>query len=146
MRRRPNRSSHGQTAMDAIEPHWVSLLWFAGFATTGTVALLVVAGMFPLRSGSEAVRSGTTTVLVVGNGLLLASLLIGTGLFGYAELRWSSLIVVTGLVVLFAPGLFEVWPSSLRDGRTGLVLLVGVQIAALATLAKVAGPARADKD
>jgi hypothetical protein len=32
----------------------------------------------------------------------------------------------------------------LRDGRTGLVLLVGVQIAALATLAKVAGPAWAN--
>jgi hypothetical protein len=70
--------------------------------------------------------------------------LVGTGLYGYAELRWSSLIVVTGLVVLFAPGLFEVWPSSFRDGRTGLVLLVGVQIAALATLAKVAGPAWAN--
>jgi hypothetical protein len=77
---------------------------------------------------------------VVGNGLLLAALLVGTGLYGYTELKWSSLIVVTGLVVLFAPGLFEVWPSSLRDGRTGLMLLVGVQIVALATLAKVAGP------
>jgi hypothetical protein len=42
--------------------------------------------------------------------------------------------------VLFAPGLFEIWPSSVRDGRTGLVILVGVQMLALATLAKVAAP------
>ena len=28
--------------MDAIEPHWVSLLWFAGFATVGTLAFLMV--------------------------------------------------------------------------------------------------------
>jgi hypothetical protein len=50
------------------------------------------------------------------------------------------LIVVAGLVVLFAPGLFEVWPPSLRDGRTGLVVLVGVQILALVALVSVAGP------
>ena len=126
--------------MQAIEPNWVSLLWFAAFATIGTVAFLVVAGMFPLNSRPEAARSNGATVLVLGNGLLLSALLVGTGLYGYAELRWSSLIVVTGLVVLFAPGLFEIWPSSLRDGRTGLVVLIGVQILALGTLAKVAAP------
>jgi hypothetical protein len=130
--------------MDAIEPHWISLLWFAVFATTGTVAFLVVAGMFPLRSRPEAVRSNTATGLIVGNGLLLAALLVGTGLFGYAELRWSSLVVVTGLILLFAPGLFEAWPSPLRDGRTGQVVLIGVQILALAALAKVASPSWAN--
>jgi hypothetical protein len=130
--------------MDAIEPHWVALLWFAAFATTGMVALLVVAGMFPLRSRPEAVRSNAATMLVAGNGILLAALLIGTGLYGYAELRWSSLVVVTGLVVLFAPGLFEVWLSSLRDGRKGLVVLVGVQILALAALARIASPSWAN--
>ena len=102
--------------MQAIEPNWISLLWFAAFATIGTLAFLIVAGMFPLRSRPDAARSGAATLLVVGNAVLLAALLIGTGLYGYAELRWSTLIVVTGLVVLFAPGLFEAWPSSLRDG------------------------------
>jgi hypothetical protein len=125
--------------MDAIEPHWISLLWFAGFATICTVAFLVVAGMFPLRSRPDSARSGAAMLLIVGNAVLLAALLAGTGLYGYAELRWSSLIVVAGLVVLFAPGLFEVWPPSLRDGSTGLVVLVGVQILALATLAKIGG-------
>ncbi|MGB8397410.1 hypothetical protein [Bradyrhizobium sp.] len=126
--------------MEAIEPHWISLLWFAVFATICTLAFLVVAGMFPLRSRPDQARTGAATVLIVGNALLLSALLAGTGAYGYAELRWSSLIVVTGLVVLFAPGLFEVWPSSLRDGNTGLALLVGVQVVALAALAKVAGP------
>ena len=126
--------------MDAIEPHWVSLLWFAGFATVGTVAFLMVSGMFPLRSRPDAARSHAATMLVFGNAVLLAALLAGTGWYGYAELKWSSLIVVTGLVVLFAPGLFEVWPAPLRDGLGGLVALVGVQILALAALAKVAGP------
>jgi hypothetical protein len=125
--------------MAAIEPNWISLIWFAAFATICMVAFLIVAGMFPLGSRPEAARSGAATLLVIGNGLLLSVLLVGTGLYGYAELRWSTLIVVTGLVVLFAPGLFEVWPSSLRDGQTGLVVLIGVQILALATLAKLAG-------
>jgi len=125
--------------MDAIEPHWVSLLWFAGFATVGTVAFLTVSGMFPLRSRPDAARSLAATMLVFGNVVLLAVLLIGTGWYGCAELRWSTLIVVTGLVVLFAPGLFEVWPTPLRDGPTGLAALVGIQILALAALATVAG-------
>ena len=130
--------------MDAIEPHWISLLWFAAFATVCSVACLVVAGMLPLRSHQDEVRSNATTVLIVGNGVLLLALLVGTGLYGYAELRWSTLIVVTGLVVLFAPGFFETWPSWLRDGRQALVALVGVQILALATLAKVASPSWAN--
>jgi hypothetical protein len=130
--------------MQAIEPNWVSLLWFAAFATIGTVALLVVAGMFPLRSRPEAARSNAATMLVVGNGILVLALLVGTGIYGFTELRWSTLIVVTGLVVLFAPGLFEICPSSLRDGRKGLVVLVGVQMLALAALAKLAGPAWAN--
>jgi predicted permease len=126
--------------MAAIEPNWISLIWFAAFATICMIAFLIIAGMFPLRSRPDQAKSGAAALLVVGNGLLLSALLVGTGLYGYAELKWSSLIVVTGLVVLFAPGLFEVWPSSFRDGRTGLVVLIGVQILALATLAKLAGP------
>jgi hypothetical protein len=134
-----NVSGTGSKAMDAIEPNWISLLWFAAFATIGSVAFLVVADMFPLSSRPALARSKATTLLVAGNGILLSALLVGTALYGYAELRWSSLIVVTGLVVLFAPGLFEVWPPSLRDGWRGLFLLVGAQILALAALTKVAG-------
>jgi hypothetical protein len=126
--------------MDAIEPHWISMIWFAAFATICTIAFLVVAGMFPLDARPASAKSGAITLLLVGNAVLLVALMIGTGFYGYAELRWSTLIVVGGLAVLFAPGLFEVWPSSLRDGRTGLFVLIGVQLGALATLAKVAGP------
>ncbi|WP_375411280.1 hypothetical protein [uncultured Bradyrhizobium sp.] len=126
--------------MAAIEPNWVSLIWFAACATICMIAFLVVAGMFPLRSRPERARSGTATLLVAGNGVLLPALMVSTGFYGYAELKWSSLIIVTGLVVLFAPGLFEAWPPSFRDGPAGLILLVGIQILAIVSLAKVAGP------
>ena len=122
--------------MDAIEPHWISLLWFAAFATVCILSFLVVAGMFPLRSRPESLKSNAGLVLVAGNAVLLAALSIGTAIFGYSELRWSTLIVVAGLVVLFSPGLFEIWPSSFRDGSKGLVTLIAIQLLALATLAK----------
>jgi hypothetical protein len=126
--------------MAAIEPNWISLLWFAAFATICTLAFLIVAGMFPLQARPNATRSGTAALLVTGNAVLLVALLLGTGFYGYSELRWSTLIVVAGLVVLFAPGLFEICPPRWRDGSTGLVVLVGVQMLALAALAKIAGP------
>jgi hypothetical protein len=126
--------------MAAIEPNWISLLWFAAFATVCMIAFLVVAGMFPLRARSDSEKSVTATLLVAGNAVLLATLLLGTGFYGYTELRWSTSIVVAGLVVLFAPGLFEIWPPPLRDGRIGLVVLIGVQVLALAALATIAGP------
>ena len=125
--------------MDAIEPHSISLLWFTAFATICAVAFLVVAGMFPLRSRPDSLKSSAATVLVVSNAVLLVVLLTGTGFYGYTELRRSTLIVVGGLVLLFAPGLFEAWPSRLRDRSAGLVVLVGIQATALAALAKVGG-------
>jgi hypothetical protein len=122
--------------MDAIEPHWISLLWFAVFATVCTLAFLVIAGMFPLHSRPDSLKSNAGLVLVASNAVLLAALSIGTAIFGYSELRWSTLIVVAGLAVLFSPGLLEVWPSSFRDGSKGLLTLIGIQLMALATLAK----------
>ena len=126
--------------MDAIEPHWISLFWFAGFATVCTVAFLIVIGMFPLRARPDSARSGAAIPLIVGNAVLLAALSTGTGVYGLAELRWTTLIVVAGLAVLFAPGLFEVCPPWLRDGSSGLMILAGVQLLALAALAKIGGP------
>jgi hypothetical protein len=126
--------------MNAIEPNWVSLLWFAGYATICMLAFLVVAGMFPLRSRPDMARAGGTTLLIAGNAVLLAALLIATGCYGWLELRWSTLVVVTGLIVLFTPGLFQAWPSALRDGRTGLLTLIGIQAVALAALGRIAAP------
>ena len=129
--------------MEAIEPNWVSSLWFAAFATICTLAFLIMVGMFPLCARPDSTKSGMATLLIVGNAGLLAALLLGTGFYGFTELRWSTLIVVAGLVVLFTPGLFEAFPSSLRDGRTGLIVMVGAQMLALAALAKIAAPSLA---
>ncbi|MEH2611298.1 hypothetical protein [Bradyrhizobium sp. AZCC 1693] len=130
--------------MDAIEPHWVASLYFAAFATGCALAFLILAGMFPLRARPDAARSTLAALLVAGNAALLILLLTATCFYGYSELRWSTLIVVAGLVALFAPGLFEALPAPLRDGRAGLIVLAGAQSLALAVLAKVGGYAWAN--
>ena len=38
------------------------------------------------------------------------------------ELQWYFVIVVAGLVVLFAPGLHDALPTRLREGVPGLAL------------------------
>ena len=50
--------------MDAIEPHWISLLWFAVLATVCTVAFLVVAGMFPNDDDGSFVKAGYPAAVV----------------------------------------------------------------------------------
>ncbi|EKS41689.1 MAG: hypothetical protein EKK35_17225 [Bradyrhizobiaceae bacterium] len=127
--------------MSTIEPNWLSLVWFAGLATVCGVAFLIVAGKFPLDARPDAARSLPATLLIIGNVVLLAMLLAGTVLYGYAELRWSTLVVVSGLIFLFTPALFEEWRWPLRNTTIELSVLVGIQILALAVLAKVGGSA-----
>ena len=124
--------------MSAIEPNWLSMLWFILFATICGISLLIVSGMFPLGRNYER-SSGLIALLVVGNAALLALLVIGTVLYGYTELRWSTLVVVSGLIMLFAPGLFEEWRWSVGSIKTQLAILVGVQLVALLTLNRIGG-------
>lgn len=126
--------------MSGIEPNWPSLLWFVGLWAACCVAFFVIAGMFPLGSRPEAARVKGGTALILWNAVLLAALAVGTVLYGAAELRWTSLVVAGGLVFLFAPALFQAWPSDWRDGRSGLGLLMVLQIGGLAALYAVAAP------
>nr|HAQ95310.1 hypothetical protein [Afipia sp.] len=100
-----------------------------------------ITGKFPLDARPYEARSLPATLLIIGNVVLLATLLAGTGLYGYVELRWSTLVVVSGLIFLFTPALFEEWRWPLRNATIELSVLVGIQILALAVLAKVGGSA-----
>jgi len=119
--------------VDSIEPNLVPLACFALCWTVACVAILVLAGVFPL--GSRPDLAGTSgTALALGNLFFLAVLVAGTAWFGWSHLRWTSLVIAGGSVVLFAPGLFHLWPERWRDGRAGLALLLcalGGSIAAL---------------
>ncbi len=129
--------------MNAIEPNWISLIWFAGFATVCGVVCLIVAGMLPLEFRSDDRSLTASPLLVLGNVVLLAILVTGTGLYGYLELRWTTMTVVSGLVFLFAPALIEEWRWPVPNATAGLSILVGTQVLTLAVLARVGGSALA---
>jgi hypothetical protein len=132
----------------SIEPNLVPLLWFALCWAVACVAVLVLAGAFPLASRPDLAGSPAGTALALGDLVLSAVLVVGTAWFGYSHLRWTSLVIAGGSVALFAPGLFQLWPERWRDGRAGLALLfvaLGGSIAALrvaaAGAATMAAPA-----
>lgn len=124
--------------MSAIEPNVNSLLWFTMLWALCCTGFLVLSGFFPLKVVRERGQS-ISPVLAVLNAGLLAALAIFTVAYGYLELRVTTLIVVMGLVFLFAPAPFDIWPDRWRSGRTALAALLVAQVGALAGLYHFAG-------
>ena len=124
--------------MSAIEPNVSSLLWFTVLWALCCTGFLVLSGFFPLKVARERGQS-TSPFLAVVNAGLMAALALSTVAFGYLELRITTLIVVMGLVFLFAPAPFDVWPSRWRSGPAALAVLLIAQVGALAGLYHFAG-------
>ncbi len=82
-------------------------------------------------------------MMVLGNTALWLVLLAGTLAFALAELRWTTIVVVAGVLFLFIPGAFQAIPARFRDGRAGLAIAGLVLIAALGVLGCVATGAHA---
>ncbi|MEP9353736.1 hypothetical protein ABLE93_09065 [Xanthobacter sp. KR7-65] len=118
--------------MGSIEPNVSALAIFAALWTAVSLGFIVLLGMFPASRRPRGARRAGGVALVAVNCLLWLALAAATLAYGYAELRLTSLIVVGGLVLLFAPAPFELLPESFRDGRRGLAALVALQGAALA--------------
>ena len=125
--------------MDSIEPNLVPLLWFALCCTVACVAFLVLAGAFPLASRPDLAGSPAGAALAVGNAVLLAVLVAGTAWYGLSHLRWTSFVIAGGSVLLFAPGLFHLWPERWRDGHAGLALLFCMLGSSVLALQQIAG-------
>lgn len=124
--------------MSMIEPNLPSLLWFTLLWTLCCVGFLVLSGSFPLEAAKERGRASSAGLAVFNAGLMVV--LAGATLaFGYLELRVTSLVVVAGLVFLFAPTPFEAWPVRWRDGRAVLVGLLVMQVGTLAVLYQLGG-------
>ena len=120
--------------MHAIEPHVGALLWFAAFWSVASIGFYVLAGAFPLETRPD-LKAQPFGLALIGADLLMLLVLAGGSLaYGIANLRWTSLVVVVGLSLLFAPSVFNVWPGRWRDGTAGLVIVLCGFAAALAAL------------
>jgi hypothetical protein len=124
-------------SLNHLEPNIAALSWFTLLWGICCLGFLQLVGMYPLR----ATGARSSVLLVLGNTALWLALLAGTLAFALAELRWTTIVVVAGIVFLFIPELFQAIPGRFRDGRAGLAIVGLVLIAALGVLACVAvGP------
>jgi hypothetical protein len=64
-------------------------------------------------------------------------LLVGTCIFAFAELRWTSFVIVAGILFLFLPELFQSIPERWRESYAGLTATGITLLAALGVLAAV---------
>lgn len=109
--------------MDAIEPNVTGMLWFALFAGVASLSFYVLTGAFPLESRPDLSSKPWVLALVTIDVLMLLATLACAMAYGFGQLRWTSVVIVSGLAILFAPALFNLWPSRLRDGPAGLGII-----------------------
>jgi hypothetical protein len=120
-----------------LEPNIIALSWFTLLWSVCCLGFFQLAGMYPIhrRDGDGAERSA---LLVLGNTVLWLALLAGTLMFAYAQLRWTTTVVVAGILFLFIPELFQAIPGRWRDGRAGMAIAGCILAAALGLLAWLA--------
>jgi hypothetical protein len=99
-----------------LEPNLIALSWFTLLWSVCCFGFLQLAGMYPLRAGGAG-GARNPVLLVLGNTALWLALLAGTLAFASTQLRWTTIVVVAGLLFLFIPELFQAIPARLRDGR-----------------------------
>ena len=120
--------------MNHLEPNVIALLWFTLLWGVCCLGLLQLTGLYPIRRRACGLARNSTR-LVLGNTMLWLALLAGTLAFAYAELRWTTTVVVASLVFLFIPELFQIIPGRWRDGRVGMAIAGCIFAAALSLLA-----------
>jgi hypothetical protein len=125
--------------MSHLEPNVTALSWFVLLWSVCCLGFLQLAGMYPLRASGEG-GARCPVVLVLGNTALWLALLAGTLAFAWVELRWTTIVVVAGVLFLFMPELFQAIPERFRDGRGGLAIAGLVLIVALGALIRIGAP------
>ena len=124
--------------MTQIEPNGESLVSFSMLWSICCLVFVQLAGMYPLGANAKPAPS-RSAAHIVGNTALWLVLLAGTMLFAYIELRWTSIVVIGGILFLFLPELFQLLPEKWCDGQIGLAVASCVLAVALAFLAHVGG-------
>jgi hypothetical protein len=118
--------------MPQLEPNLVALGWFCLLWSICCVGFLQLSGLYPLQQ--------RPSLAVIAATVLWLALSVGTIAFATIALRWTSIVIVGGVLILFLPAAFQALPERWRDGRAGLRISGCVMIAALALLACVAAP------
>ena len=121
--------------MAGIEPNGLGLFVFGAAFAVCCLGLFSVVGMFPLSARPAALAGVPAIALIVANLALVVLLALAAVLFAHQSLRWTSAVVLGGLIFLFTPSAFQAVPDQWRDSRAGLSVLGIIQVAALAAVA-----------
>lgn len=121
--------------MAGIEPNGLGLFVFGAAFAVCCLGFFTVMGMFPLSARPASLSGAPALALIVTNLALMLLLALAAVLFAHQSLRWTSAVVMGGLIFLFTPSAFQAVPERWRDSRAGLAVLGMIQIAALAAIA-----------
>lgn len=110
--------------MSQLEPNTLQLIWFTALWGVCCLGFLQLAGMYPLESRAANISAP----LVIVSTVLWVALFASTFLYAIAELRWTSIVIVSGLLFLFIPEPFQAIPERWRNSSTG-VLVTGLVFA-----------------
>ncbi len=121
--------------MAGIEPNGLGLLVFGAAFAVCCLGFFTVAGMFPLNARPASLAGLPAIALIAVNLALVVLLALAAILFAHQSLRWTSAVVLGGLIFLFTPSAFQAVPDGWRDSRAGLAVLGLIQAAALAAIA-----------
>jgi putative effector of murein hydrolase LrgA (UPF0299 family) len=86
--------------------------------------------MYPLKARTEV-----PAPLVIASTVLWLALSAGAIAYAFAELRWSSIVIVAGLLLLFVPEPFQAIPERWRNSAAGVAVTGLVLAATLLALA-----------
>ena len=121
--------------MAGIEPNGLGLFVFGAAFAVCCLGFFTVVGMFPLSARPAALAGIPAFALIVVNLALVVLLALAAALFAHQSLRWTSAVVLGGLIFLFTPSAFQAMPDRWRDSLAGLAVLGIIQVAALAAVA-----------
>ena len=110
--------------MSQLEPNIAQLVWFTLLWSVCCLGFFQLAGMYPLASRAAKIPAS----LVIVSTALWIVLLISALAFAVTELRWTSTIIVAGLLFLFTPEPFQAIPERWRNSSAG-VLFTGLTLA-----------------
>ena len=127
------------TVMSVIEPNWPALLLFVVLWATTCAGGVWLAGYWPRSVHPNGHRDLATMLPAAVLAAALVLLAVWTTLYGISTLRWTTLAITGGFVILFAPGAVQACPERLRDGRLGLALLAALLALGLGLAARARG-------
>jgi hypothetical protein len=120
--------------VNAIEPNIQALVSFVALWSICCLGFLQLAGLYPLQRRAPHLQ--VSNLLVVAATALWIAALAATVRFALTELRWTTFVIVAGILLLFVPEIFQALPHRFRDGRSGLVISACASAAALLLLTR----------